>query len=173
MSSSSKPAELQSNTRYVHPITCIIHNLPIKYDDNGNAYSRSLTWMRDMLRQCGYTNVKKVHPGWGKAGFLGYAIIEFESHGKKHESYRQARKLQARYEDHDAGRTNYYTDDGLQAQYLWIATDRDIDLLRTYRHYIDTVPRQWEAEQVPPNNPHIELPIFISIAGELQNDYVN
>lgn len=172
MSSSSTSAVSQSNTRYVYPFTCIMHNLPIKLDKDGKGSSKSYTWMRDMLRRHGYTNIKKVHTSWSQdRGFLGYAMIEFEGFGKKQDSFRQARKLHHRYEFREAGKYNFNTDDGLQAQYLWIATDRDIGLLRGYRYDLITVPCSWEAEPVPPYNPHIEFPIITAIAGELVEEY--
>jgi len=86
--SSSTSAVSQSNTRYVYPFTCIMHNLPIKLDKDGKGSSKSYTWMRDMLRRHGYTNIKKVHTSWSQdRGFLGYAMIEFEGFGKKHDSF--------------------------------------------------------------------------------------
>jgi len=153
----------QFTTRFINPITCIIHNLAVKYDANGKPYSKSLTWLRDTLRNNGYPNVKKVHIAWTKeAGFRGYGIIQFNGSG--HDDFLQARKLAAVYASrhHQLGKHEFYTDDPDRypygGPYLWLAVAEDGHLLRNeFPHNLTTVPKSWEDEEVPHDDQIVRL----------------
>ncbi|KAL2928601.1 1-aminocyclopropane-1-carboxylate deaminase [Bienertia sinuspersici] len=71
------------------PPTCIIHNLPIQYDEQDKPIVKSFVMIRDMLRDLGY-KVKKFRPAWNHHGFKEYGFIKF---GLEDEDLKQAVKL--------------------------------------------------------------------------------
>jgi len=106
-----------------------------------------------------------------RLGFQGYAFIEFED-ANRHESFLQARKLEARFEAEDARKSNFNSDARQQGPYLWVATHVDHLLLSHYKkhHSLLTVPRSWEAEAIPPPAEN-EAPIYELMFAQLHDDY--
>jgi hypothetical protein len=157
MSSSSSSAVAfseQSSTRYINPVTCIIHNLPVTRNAAGRGSSKSLVPLRDILIENGYSNVSKVHKAWtSSGGFHGYAVIEFRGNGL--DDFRQAKQLAARYASRGRGKDDFNDHDAdcyvHAGPYLWVATDEDVSLLqRVYRRFgFWTVPKSVEEEDVP------------------------
>jgi hypothetical protein len=168
--------EQQSRSRYVQPFTCILHNLPVRYDQNGKGLNPDYGWLRPLLHDCGFTAVRKVYPvSTKRQGFIGLAFIEFDE-ANCHDSFRQARKLEARFAAEDAGRISFYSDARQKGPYLWVATHVDHHLLTHYKrqHILATVAMSWEREAIPPAAPGgDEASIFDMIYTEIHEEYPN
>ncbi|KAL2893554.1 Factor of DNA methylation 3 [Bienertia sinuspersici] len=124
------------------PPTCIIHNLPKQYDEQGKPIAKSFVMIRDLLRDLGY-KVKKFIPAWNHCGFKGYDSIEF---GLEDEDFKQALKLERKFHQKGHSKAQWMSRNTDAWPYLWAAMHNDRHLLNRNRVDFKQVPNDWRVQ---------------------------
>ncbi|KNA09515.1 hypothetical protein SOVF_152940 [Spinacia oleracea] len=125
------------NDQYISAFTCIIQNLPVKYNENGRPVSQTYEWLKDLLLSLGYREKKVTPMGCGGE----YGLIEFGTQGIE---LRSAGRLAWKFNRARHGKFRWLLGADKKGPYVWLAKTIDLPLFGGNQVDVVTVDSAWK-----------------------------